>query len=138
MGFWWTSEPTHVRLFFVYLVVVLCICLALSLRIARRLFADSPHDQRISFDLALLDADCVRSLSVFTLLLSGLVCTYGAYPTWQSHFNNSKVTGSEAWFQTVVQLLRRVSIGLLVSTILFGTSSYFKSKLARRKLLDSR
>lgn len=132
MGFGWTSQPTHVRLFFLYLFVVLCICLVRSVRIAKYLSAKSPSDK--SVERSLLDADVVGRFSVLTLLVSVLMCTYGAYPTWQSHFNNNKVTGSEAWTQTIVELLWRLSLGLLVSTILFATSSYLKSKLTKRKI----
>jgi hypothetical protein len=139
MEFQWASQPTHARLFFVYLLVVIGVAIARSIKMARYLRSSSQRKGQVSLELCFIDADTIEKLSILTVFASVLVCTYGAYPTWASYFNNSNsLTGQDAlWFRTVPELLQRFSYGLFVSTILFGVSMFFRTRLAKRRVIEA-
>jgi len=135
MGFQWASQPTHARLFFFYLVVVLGVAIVRSIRITRYLSSKSQRKDRSGLEVCCIDAGMIGRLATLTLLVSVLVCTYGAYPTWADHFNNGKVTGQRALLEALAELLERFSRGILVSTVLFGASIFFTTRLAKLRVM---
>ena len=132
MGFQWALQPFYVRVFFLYVAVVLGLSIVRAIRISRQISPRSPQ-MGASLELCMIKADGIGKLSKLTLFLSALICTYGAYPTWADHFNNNKITGQQALFEAVMELLQRVSVGLFAATVLFGISSYLKLSIAKRR-----
>jgi hypothetical protein len=74
-----------------------------------------------------------KSLAVLTLLLSLLVVSYGAHPTFLYELNNRNITGMQALVYAAFRLLDRFARGLLVCTALYGAAIFFEGVLLQRR-----
>ena len=92
-------------------------------------------DQRFSYlwEKARTEVTSINKLVVLTLLLSLLVIVYGAFPTWNEEFNNSKVAGFAALFGATDKLLTRLAFGLCASVVLYVISGFFEGVMSRRR-----
>jgi len=132
----WASEPAYVRVFLLVLVIVAGIFIVRLLNLVRRLVGIGHQaESRSQYLWELCDADVksIKGMAVLTTLLSLVVLTHGAFPTWSYEFNNSKITGDMALIYAGEELLARLTLGLLLSAILYGASSFLEGVMLRRR-----
>jgi hypothetical protein len=78
------------------------------------------------------DVVSIRRACFLSVFLSFLMVTCGAYPTYFDCWNNSKVPASFCLIVGGERLLKALSIGLSLCTLLYFLSSYFERILAFR------
>lgn len=74
----------------------------------------------------------IEQIVRLTLLLTLLVSTFGAYPTWSSAFENNNITGMAALFVAGDLLLARISLGLGVGSLIYVLSVLLRRVLSNR------
>lgn len=74
-----------------------------------------------------------KGLMRLTLLVSLMVTCYGAFPAFELEYNDTNVTGYEAWTAAIQILLARRALGLAVCIALTGVSLFFEGSLSRRQ-----
>ena len=75
----------------------------------------------------------IQRLSWLTLLISFLVFVFGIFPSYGDAFNNHNVTGIQALFTAMAELLARLALGLGIATFLYAISSFFEGALMQRR-----
>jgi hypothetical protein len=76
----------------------------------------------------------IKRLLWLTVLLSMLVLTFDSFTMWRDFYEEAKVTGLFAWFQTIRILFDWLSIALGGCVILFIISSFLEGTLLRRQV----
>jgi hypothetical protein len=75
----------------------------------------------------------IKRLVLLTLLMSFLIMGLGFVPAWSNEFENANVTGIQALYMAIPELLARLTLGVSVCTVLYGAASFFEGVLERRK-----
>jgi len=79
------------------------------------------------------DIMSAKRACLFTILLSSLMVTYGAYPLYFGCFNDSRVSGYYCMFEAGKRLLESLSLGLSVCAFLYLSSNVLERTLAHRR-----
>ena len=77
--------------------------------------------------------ESIRRTSIFLLLLSSLIASYGAEPTYNDLHQGSRLNGFECITLTLFYISIRLAIGLSVCTLLFAIQGVFQRVLADRR-----
>jgi len=80
-----------------------------------------------------MDVESTRRASLLTLLVTIVMVTYGAFPTYYGWFNNSNLPGSYCLLTAAKQLFGLLAFGISACGMLYGVSSFFERTLADRK-----
>jgi hypothetical protein len=65
--------------------------------------------------------------------MSFLILGLGFVPAWSDEFENANITGIQALYMAIPELLARLTLGVSVCTILYGAASFLEGVLERRK-----